>query len=173
VPGAAHHLGHQLPLTGQTTVVTIQRAAVIGDCRARPATVQLFLLVPLLGDPSTIASKPTSLVLLENRAMKPCRLILLLVLSIFLPLGITQAPKTTGAETKKAQVKKTTPSADLIDINSASADQLKALPGIGDGYSKKIIDGRPYANKSQLISRKIVPQATYDKIKDQIIAKQK
>jgi DNA uptake protein ComE-like DNA-binding protein len=98
---------------------------------------------------------------------------LLLVLSVFLPLAIAQAPKTTGAETKKAQVKKTTPSADLIDINSASADQLKALPGIGDGYSKKIIDGRPYANKSQLISRKIVPQATYDKIKDQIIAKQK
>lgn len=105
--------------------------------------------------------------------MKPCRLILLLVLSIFLPLGITQAPKTTGAETKKAQVKKTTPSTDLIDINSASADQLKALPGIGDAYSKKIIEGRPYANKSQLISRKIVPQATYDKIKNLIIAKRK
>jgi competence protein ComEA len=105
--------------------------------------------------------------------MKPYRLILLLVLSVFLPLGITQTPKTTATETKKAQVKKTTPSADLIDINSASADQLKALPGIGDAYSKKIIDGRPYANKSQLASRKIIPQGTYDKIKDQIIAKQK
>ena len=105
--------------------------------------------------------------------MKPYRLILLLVLSVFLPLGIAQAPKTAGTETKNAQVKKTTPSTDLIDINSASADQLKALPGIGDAYSKKIIDGRPYANKSQLVSRKIIPQATYDKIKDQIIAKQK
>jgi DNA uptake protein ComE-like DNA-binding protein len=80
-----------------------------------------------------------------------------------MPLGIAQAPKTTGTETKKAQVKKTAPSADLIDINSASADQLKALPGIGDAYSKKIIDGRPYANKSQLTSRKHIPQATYDK----------
>jgi DNA uptake protein ComE-like DNA-binding protein len=119
---------------------------------------------------SSIAGKPRSLVPLENRAMKLYRLMLLLVLSVFLPLGIAQAPKTTGAETKKAQVKKTTPSADLIDINSASADQLKVLPGIGDAYSKKIIDGRPYANKSQLISRKIIPQATYDKIKDQIIA---
>jgi DNA uptake protein ComE-like DNA-binding protein len=105
--------------------------------------------------------------------MKPFQLMLLLVLSVFLPLGITQAPKTTGAETKKEQVKKTTPSAELIDINSASAAQLKALPGIGEAYSKKIIDGRPYANKSQLVSRNIIPQATYDKIKDQIIAKQK
>ena len=105
--------------------------------------------------------------------MKLYRLMLLLVLSVFLPLGIAQAPKTTGAQTKRAEVKKTSPSADLIDINSASADELKALPGIGDAYSKKIIDGRPYANKSQLISRKIIPQATYDKIKGQIIAKQK
>jgi competence protein ComEA len=105
--------------------------------------------------------------------MKPYWLLLLLVLSVFLPLGISQAPKTTGTETKRAQVQKTTPSADLIDINSASADQLKALPGIGEAYSKKIIDGRPYANKSQLVSRKIIPQSTYDKIKDQIIAKQK
>ncbi|MDE1162201.1 MAG: helix-hairpin-helix domain-containing protein [Acidobacteriaceae bacterium] len=59
----------------------------------------------------------------------------------------------------------------LVDINTATKDQLKAIPGIGDAYSDKIIKGRPYSNKSQLLSKGILPKATYDKVSGMIIAK--
>lgn len=79
--------------------------------------------------------------------------------------------KQSGIDTVKGAAKGETKQ-NLIDINSASKEQLMSIPGIGDAYSKKIIDGRPYKNKSQLKSKNIIPAATYDKIKDMIIAKQ-
>lgn len=92
---------------------------------------------------------------------------LLLAAALFViavPAHIIAQPKPTAATSATA--------ANKIDINTATADQLKAFPGIGEAYSKRIIDGRPYTNKSLLVSRGIIPAATYAKIKDQIIASQ-
>jgi DNA uptake protein ComE-like DNA-binding protein len=73
---------------------------------------------------------------------------------------------------KKAEAAKPAAKAELIDINTATEEQLKSIAGVGDAYSKKIIAGRPYAKKDQLKSKKIIPADVYEKIKDKIIAKQ-
>jgi DNA uptake protein ComE-like DNA-binding protein len=79
----------------------------------------------------------------------------------------------TKADTKGAADKaKAGAKAKVIDINSASEAELKAIPGIGDAYASKIVAGRPYANKAQLKSRNILPSPVYEKTKDLIIATQ-
>ena len=66
----------------------------------------------------------------------------------------------------------TVPKAGLVDINTATATELKGLSGVSDTDSAKINQGRPYTDKNQLVSRHVVSEATYDKIKDHIVAKQ-
>jgi competence protein ComEA len=102
--------------------------------------------------------------------------ILLTLLAVALPLSAqtkSKSPKAPAPAAKSAQAPKTTESANtLVDLNSATKAQLETLPGIGDAYADKIIAGRPYTRKDQLITKKIIPQATYDKIKDNVIARQ-
>ena len=110
--------------------------------------------------------------------MKITRWILLLLTAWMLVAAPYQAPKGSkgkqpaGSTASSVSTTSKSTSSKLLDINSASQDELKGLPGIGDAYSAAIIKNRPYANKSQLVSRKVIPQATYDKISSQIIAKQ-
>jgi len=105
--------------------------------------------------------------------MKFTKWIVLLITALSLMAAPYQQPKSSKAKSAAADKTATSStSAKTIDINTASQDELKSLPGIGDAYSAAIIKNRPYANKRQLVSKKVIPQATYDKIADRVVAKQ-
>jgi competence protein ComEA len=96
------------------------------------------------------------------------RVFILAVAGVAVALAQSSATAPAKPPAAKAQ-----PAAELMDINTASVDELQKIVGVGPAYAEKIVKGRPYRAKNELLAKKIVPTATYNKIKDHIIAKQK
>ena len=110
----------------------------------------LTVAAPVFAQPATTTTNPTA----PSGAMAP---------------AMPAAPKVPESASHSTAA---VPKSGLVDINSATAAELKALPGVNDADSAKIIQGRPYADTNQLVSRHVVSEATYDKIKDHVVAKQ-
>lgn len=106
------------------------------------------------------------------------RILALLAVTILTALPLASAPQAAVAPPEQppaaaSEPVKASPAAELIDINSATLEELMTLPGIADVYAKKIVAGRPYKTKFELVTRRIIPRSTYSKIREMVIAKQK
>jgi DNA uptake protein ComE-like DNA-binding protein len=100
--------------------------------------------------------------------MKTYRWVLVAFLALSLSSTLMAAPQKAAPPVKVATA---APVANLLDLNTATVDQLKTLPGVGDAFAAKIVAGRPYKAKNELATKKILSNATYLKIKNLVIAK--
>jgi competence protein ComEA len=108
---------------------------------------------------------------LTQIAMSACALVIACSLGFSQTIPSTTTKKSTATKTEAASASQAAKH-ELIDLNSATKEQLMTIPGIGDAYADKIIAGRPYKMKSELKTKKIIPDATYSKISSHVVAKQ-